>query len=73
MKRMHLFEFEDLPWFPNGLRVLMTRYINTIHRILKSSDQIADCLADFLTTQMNVVFLTFAQAAVVLCRRLKLL
>ena len=47
MKRLHLFEFEDLAWFPNGLRVLMTRYINTIHKLLKSGDQIARCLADF--------------------------
>ncbi len=48
MKRIQLFEFEDLNWFPNWLRVCMTRYINTVHRILGSPEQIAGILADFL-------------------------
>jgi hypothetical protein len=34
MKRIHLFEFEDMPWFPDWIRVLMTRYIMTFHKIL---------------------------------------
>ncbi|MCL6258421.1 hypothetical protein M3O96_04935 [Aquiflexum sp. TKW24L] len=34
MKRIHLFEFEDMPWFPDWIRVLMTRYIMTFHRVL---------------------------------------
>ena len=28
MSRLHLFEFEDLPWFPNALRELMTDYLS---------------------------------------------
>jgi hypothetical protein len=40
MKRIHLFEFEDLPWFPNWIRELMTRYIQTFHKILNSSDHL---------------------------------
>jgi ubiquinone/menaquinone biosynthesis C-methylase UbiE len=38
MKRIHLFEFEDFPWFPNWIRELMTRYIQTFHKVLKTSD-----------------------------------
>lgn len=48
VKRMHLFEFEDLLWFPSWLRILMTRYINTIHKLLGSSQQIAELLSKFL-------------------------
>jgi hypothetical protein len=40
MKRIHLFEFEDFPWFPNWIREMMTRYIRTFHKILKTSDQL---------------------------------
>jgi len=32
MKRIHLFEFEDFSWFPNWLRVRMTRLIVVMHR-----------------------------------------
>lgn len=38
MKRIHLFEFEDLGWFPDWIRVLMTRYIMTFHKILGTAD-----------------------------------
>jgi hypothetical protein len=34
MKRIHLFEFEDMPWFPDWIRVLMTKYIMTFHKVL---------------------------------------
>jgi hypothetical protein len=37
MKRIHLFEFEDLPYFPNWIRELMTRYIQTFHKILNTA------------------------------------
>jgi hypothetical protein len=38
MKRIHLFEFEDKAWFPDWIRVLMTRYIMTFHKILGTAD-----------------------------------
>ena len=38
MKRIHLFEFEDQAWFPDWIRVLMTRYIMTFHRMLGTAD-----------------------------------
>ena len=38
MKRIHLFEFEDQAWFPDWIRVLMTRYIMTFHKMLGTAD-----------------------------------
>lgn len=38
MKRIHLFEFEDMPWFPDWIRVLMTQYIMTFHKILGTAE-----------------------------------
>ncbi|WP_373520820.1 hypothetical protein [Aquiflexum sp.] len=40
MKRIHLFEFEDQAWFPDWIRVLMTRYIMTFHKLLGTADLI---------------------------------
>ena len=34
MKRVQLFEFEDLPWFPSWIRDCMTRYIAVVHRLV---------------------------------------
>ncbi|GAB5403336.1 MAG: hypothetical protein Aurels2KO_15670 [Aureliella sp.] len=41
MKRMQLFEFEDLPWFPDGLRRCMTRMISVVHRWLGTESRVA--------------------------------
>lgn len=48
MKRIHLFEFEDFPWFPNWLRMPMTRYIVAIHRLLGSKTDLAGLLTKIL-------------------------
>ncbi len=48
MKRIHLFEFEDLPWFPNSLRMCMTRFIVTMHKVLGSSPELAELIAKCL-------------------------
>jgi hypothetical protein len=32
VKRVQLFEFEDLPWFPAWIRNCMTRYIAVVHQ-----------------------------------------
>ena len=45
MKRIHLFELEDQNWFPDRLRVYMTRLIVVMHRLLNSSDEIAGLLS----------------------------
>ena len=41
---MHLFEFEDFPWFPNFLRIAMTRYIVAIHKMLGSGPELVSLL-----------------------------
>ncbi len=40
MKRIDLFEFEDFAWFPNWMRICLTRLIVVMHRLLKSSDDL---------------------------------
>lgn len=45
MKRIHLFEFEDFPWFPKWIRVCMTRFIVAMHRLVGSSNELAKLTA----------------------------
>ena len=40
MKRIQLFEFEDLTWFPAFLRQYMMRFITTMHGLLDSSSHL---------------------------------
>lgn len=42
MKRVQLFEFEDLPWFPNSLRAGMTRVLAAMHRATKLHEVLAN-------------------------------
>lgn len=49
LKRIHLFEFEDFAWFPNWIRICMTRYINAFHRILKSQENLSELIKDQLS------------------------
>ena len=44
MKRIHLFEFEDLAWFPQWLRTRMTRFIMAMHKILGTREHVAALL-----------------------------
>ncbi len=44
MKRIHLFEFEDFPWFPVWLRACLTRLMMVMHRFLGSADELAALL-----------------------------
>lgn len=44
LKRIQLFEFEDLPWFPDWLRQHMTLYIVALHRLMRTQDLIAPLL-----------------------------
>ncbi len=41
MRRVHLFEFEDLRWFPNWIRVCLTRLIIVMHRKFDTSEEMA--------------------------------
>lgn len=40
MKRIDLFEFEDFAWFPNWMRICLTRLIVVMHKFLNSSDDL---------------------------------
>jgi len=44
MKRIHLFEFEDLKWFPNWIRICMTRLIMVMHKKFKTSEDMSKLL-----------------------------
>ena len=44
MKRIHLFEFEDFPWFPHWLRTRLTRLINVMHKIIGTEKQLTTLL-----------------------------
>jgi hypothetical protein len=45
VKRIHLFEFEDFPWFPGWLRDCMTRYIAAFHVAFGTKTLIAGLVA----------------------------
>lgn len=57
MKRIHLFEFEDLQWFPSFLRNYMTDYLQFISNYAKIYSPIADLLINKLkaTKSTNVI------------------
>jgi len=48
MKRIHLFEFEDQSWFPSWLRACITKMIIPMHRLLGTSEVVAEILAPAL-------------------------
>ena len=41
MKRVHLFELEDMSWFPAWLRDCMTRYIAVVHQLVGTHEILA--------------------------------
>jgi len=45
MKRIELFEFEDYQWFPASIRTSMTHLIRVFHRMLGTSDVLANLLS----------------------------
>lgn len=48
MKRIQLFEFEDLKWFPDFLRVPMTNYLVALHKKFQTAPVIAQQLQELL-------------------------
>ena len=44
MKRIQLFEFEDLPWLPSAVRDSMTRMLTLLHSWLGSKEHVAELL-----------------------------
>lgn len=57
MKRIHLFEFEDFEWFPNSLRICMTRYLVTIHKMLGTTPELKKLVVKALkySTQAQIL------------------
>lgn len=41
MKRIHLFEFEDQSWFPDWIRVRMTRMLVVVHKLFGTAPHLA--------------------------------
>ena len=50
MKRFHLFEFEDQSWFPNWLRMCLTRLIVVAHKLVGSTEIIQDELSKLISS-----------------------
>lgn len=48
MKRKQLFEFEDQSWFPDPMRISLTRLIIVLHRLLGLKQLVATVLMDAL-------------------------
>src|SRR5205823_10241972 len=48
MKRLHLFEFGDLPWFPQALRDAETAYLAVAYRLFPLGRPWADKIATVL-------------------------
>ena len=48
MKRIHLFEFEDFSWFPNWLRICLTRLMVVMHRMLGTNQELANLVSKSL-------------------------
>lgn len=40
MKRIHLFEIEDFNWFPNWIRIRLTRLVKLMHQLVKTDDKL---------------------------------
>ncbi len=48
MKRIQLFEFEDLYWFPRSMRRSMTNLIAVLHKMVGTKEVIAEIIAPIL-------------------------
>ncbi len=53
MKRIQLFEFEDLPWFPDWLRQDMTLFLVAFHRVVGTSQALVPLLSKVIQTTGN--------------------
>ena len=55
MKRIHLFELEDFTWFPNWIRIGVTRLIVVMHKLLGSSADLVQLLSRALAHSESMV------------------
>lgn len=51
MKRVQLFEFEDLSWFPNWMRASLTKLLNIMNKLMGLRDVVAQLVATILKEQ----------------------
>lgn len=49
MKRIHIFEFLDLEWFPDMFRHFMTRYLMQLHKIVGTSRSLVPILEEMIS------------------------
>ncbi|MCT4580965.1 MAG: hypothetical protein N4A35_06065 [Flavobacteriales bacterium] len=54
MKRIHLFELEDFNWFPNWIRVRLTRMLNFMHKLVKTEDKLIELLTPLIKESQNL-------------------
>lgn len=50
MKRIHLFEFEDMSWFPGWIRTSLTNLMSVMHRLLHTDKELAALINRTLAT-----------------------
>lgn len=57
MKRIDLFEFEDLIWFPKWLRGCLTKLITVMHQFLDTPGEIARLISEVInqTSQSSII------------------
>lgn len=48
MKRVQLFEFEDQQWFPNSMRIALTKLIVVLHKMIGLGDVMTKLISDAL-------------------------
>ncbi len=53
MKRVHLFELEDLSWFPSWIRNCMTRYIAVVHQVAGTREALTPLIRRIVSVTPN--------------------
>jgi hypothetical protein len=51
--RLHLFEWEDQPWFPDFLRSAMTKYLAAAYGIIPFPKRWANCLSKLMSRDVT--------------------
>jgi hypothetical protein len=63
MKRIQLFEFEDQNWFPNNIRIGLTRLIMVLHKMLGLADVLSERIGHALTKSENSTIVDLGSGA----------
>ena len=57
MKRIHLFEFEDFPWFPSSFRVYLTRLMMVMHKLVNTQSELSELIKPLLNKDKKITVL----------------